>query len=205
MRELAALLVVDRARARFGLTASKPSLHMSFTGGPGTGPSDDRRAADGDEAYYLFRPENARDYGQEAIELLLQETESERGSLVVIFAGYQDRMETFFSSNPGLSSRVAHHIQVEDHDHARARLRQANQLVAAATAVSRDDLMLLNGADIRAPLAAAPVGVCLTDQCCLPSTPTTGRSVRRVACWPVPTFRRPAGPSRWSNRRRAGR
>ena len=160
--EIAALLMVDRARARFGLSASRPTLHMSFTGGPGTGKTtvalrmaemlhalgylraprvhavtrDDlvgqfightapktkealARAAGGvlfiDEAYYLYRPENERDYGQEAIEILLQEMESERASLVVIFAGYADRMETFFASNPGLSSRVAHHIQFEDY------------------------------------------------------------------------------------------
>jgi probable Rubsico expression protein CbbX len=162
MREIAALLTVDRARAQFGLQASKPSLHMSFTGGPGTGKTtvalrmaemlhalgylrvprvhavtrDDlvgqfightapktkeamAKAAGGvlfiDEAYYLFRPENERDYGQEAIEILLQEMEADRGSIVVIFAGYEDRMETFFSSNPGLSSRVAHHIAFEDY------------------------------------------------------------------------------------------
>ena len=162
IREIAALLLVDRARAQFGLSASKPSLHMSFTGAPGTGKTtvamrmaeilhalgylrvprvhavtrDDlvgqfightapktkealAKAAGGvlfiDEAYYLFRPENERDYGQESIEILLQEMESERGSLVVIFAGYEDRMETFFSSNPGLSSRVAHHIQFDDY------------------------------------------------------------------------------------------
>jgi probable Rubsico expression protein CbbX len=160
--QIAALLMVDRARARFGLTASRPTLHMSFTGGPGTGKTtvalrmaqilhalgylanptvhavarDDlvgqfightapktkqaiARAAGGvlfiDEAYYLYRAENERDYGQEAIEILLQEMESERSSLAVIFAGYADRMEAFFSSNPGLSSRVAHHIAFEDY------------------------------------------------------------------------------------------
>ncbi|PZS03214.1 MAG: CbbX protein [Pseudonocardiales bacterium] len=161
IREIAALLMVDRARAQFGLSATRPSLHMSFTGGPGTGKTtvamrmaeilhalgylrvprvhavtrDDlvgqfightapktkealAKAAGGvlfiDEAYYLFRPENERDYGQEAIEILLQEMESERATLVVIFAGYEARMEKFFASNPGLSSRVAHHIAFED-------------------------------------------------------------------------------------------
>lgn len=163
VREIAALLLVDRARRQFGLTSSRPTLHMSFTGGPGTGKTtvavrmaemlyalgyirapkvhtvtrDDlvgqyightapktkeaiARAAGGvlfiDEAYYLFRPENERDYGQEVIEILLQEMESERGSLVVIFAGYPDRMDTFFSANPGLSSRVPHHVAFEDYD-----------------------------------------------------------------------------------------
>jgi len=164
VREIASLLQVDRARGRFGLTSSRPTLHMSFTGGPGTGKTtvalrmavilhalgyirtprvhtvtrDDlvgqfightapktkeaiARAAGGvlfiDEAYYLFRPENERDYGQEVIEILLTEMENERGDLVVIFAGYPDRMATFFSANPGLSSRVPHHIEFEDYDH----------------------------------------------------------------------------------------
>lgn len=179
LREIAALLTVDRARAQFGLSASKPSLHMSFTGGPGTGKTtvalrmaeilhalgylrrakvhavtrDDlvgqfightapktkeamAKAAGGvlfiDEAYYLFRPENERDYGQEAIEILLQEMESERGSLVVIFAGYEDRMETFFSSNPGLSSRVAHHIAFDDYS-------RGELVDIAALMLDRDD------------------------------------------------------------------
>jgi probable Rubsico expression protein CbbX len=162
IREIAALLTVDRARERFGLTATAPSLHMSFTGAPGTGKTtvalrmaeilhalgylhvprvhavtrDDlvgqfightapktkeaiARAAGGvlfiDEAYYLYRPDNERDYGQEAIEILLQEMENARGTMAVIFAGYPDRMETFFASNPGLSSRVAHHVAFDDY------------------------------------------------------------------------------------------
>jgi probable Rubsico expression protein CbbX len=162
IREIAAMLTVDRARARFGLSASRPSLHMSFTGSPGTGKTtvamrmaeilhalgylrvpqvhavtrEDlvgqfightapktkealAKAAGGvlfiDEAYYLYRPDNERDYGQEAVEILLQEMESERGGMAVIFAGYADRMETFFASNPGLSSRVAHHLEFEDY------------------------------------------------------------------------------------------
>ncbi len=176
VREIASLLQVDRARSQFGLTSSKPTLHMSFTGGPGTGKTtvamrmaailhalgyiraprvhvvtrDDlvgqfightapktkeaiARAAGGvlfiDEAYYLFRPENERDYGQEVIEILLTEMENERGNLVVIFAGYPDRMATFFSANPGLSSRVPHHIEFEDYDH--AELMQIAELMVA--------------------------------------------------------------------------
>ncbi|RDI66966.1 AAA family ATPase [Nocardia pseudobrasiliensis] len=164
VREIAALLMIERARGRFGLESTRPTMHMSFTGGPGTGKTtvalrmaemlhalgyirkpkvhtvtrDDlvgqfightapktkealAKAAGGvlfiDEAYYLFRPENERDYGQEVIEILLQEMETERTSLVVIFAGYPDRMETFFSANPGLSSRVAHHIEFPDYTH----------------------------------------------------------------------------------------
>jgi probable Rubsico expression protein CbbX len=68
-----------------------------------------------DEAYYLYRPENERDYGQEAIEILLQAMENQREDLVVILAGYRERMETFFRSNPGLSSRIAHHIDFPDY------------------------------------------------------------------------------------------
>ncbi|MQA61348.1 MAG: AAA family ATPase [Actinophytocola sp.] len=177
VREIASLLQVDRAREQFGLSSSKPTLHMSFTGGPGTGKTtvamrmatilhalgyiraprvhvvtrDDlvgqfightapktkealARAAGGvlfiDEAYYLFRPENERDYGQEVIEILLTEMENERGDLVVIFAGYPDRMATFFAANPGLSSRVPHHIEFEDYDHAEL-VRIADLMVAA--------------------------------------------------------------------------
>jgi probable Rubsico expression protein CbbX len=176
IREIAAMLTVDRARARYGLVASKPSLHMSFTGSPGTGKTtvalrmaeilhalgylrvprvhavtrEDlvgqfightapktkealAKAAGGvlfiDEAYYLYRPDNERDYGQEAIEILLSEMESERGGMAVIFAGYPDRMETFFASNPGLSSRVAHHLQFEDYS--KEELTQIAKIILA--------------------------------------------------------------------------
>jgi probable Rubsico expression protein CbbX len=162
IREIAALLVIDRLRADVGLAAARPSLHMSFTGNPGTGKTtvalrmaeilhglgyvetarvtsvtrDDlvgqyvghtapktkevlKRAYGGvlfiDEAYYLHRPDNERDYGQEAIEILLQVMEAERDRLVVIFAGYRDRMEQFFRANPGMGSRVAHHIDFPDY------------------------------------------------------------------------------------------
>ncbi|MGA2551340.1 MAG: CbbX protein [Burkholderiaceae bacterium] len=160
--DIAALLLVDRAREAVGLAGGPPSLHMSFTGNPGTGKTtvamrmaeilqrlgyirkghlvavtrDDlvgqyightapktkevlKKAMGGvlfiDEAYYLYRPENERDYGQEAIEILLQVMENQRDDLVVIFAGYRERMETFFSSNPGLSSRIAHHLDFPDY------------------------------------------------------------------------------------------
>src|SRR5271154_3271569 len=163
IREIAALLLIDRLRAEVGLASERPSLHMSFTGNPGTGKTtvamkmaqvlyqlgyieeprvvactrDDlvgqyvghtapktkevlRRAYGGvlfiDEAYYLYKPENERDYGGEAIEILLQVMEAERDKLGVIFAGYKDRMDDFFRSNPGLSSRAAHHIDFPDYD-----------------------------------------------------------------------------------------
>ncbi len=162
IREIAAFLVVSRARAALGLEAATPSLHMCFTGNPGTGKTtvamrmaeilhrlgyvrkaqvvsvtrDDlvgqyightapktkevlKKAMGGvlfiDEAYYLYRPENERDYGQEAIEILLQVMENHRDDLVVILAGYKDRMDTFFQSNPGMSSRIAHHIDFPDY------------------------------------------------------------------------------------------
>ncbi|MBI4049092.1 MAG: CbbX protein, partial [Devosia nanyangense] len=162
IRETAALLLVDKARRDLGLTQETPTLHMSFTGNPGTGKTtvalrmadllhrlgyirkghlvsvtrDDlvgqyightapktkeilKKAMGGvlfiDEAYYLFRPENERDYGQEAIEILLQVMENQRDDLVVIVAGYGDRMEKFYQSNPGFRSRIAHHIDFPDY------------------------------------------------------------------------------------------
>ena len=248
IREIASLLLVERLRREVGLTAEPPSLHMSFTGNPGTGKTtialrmaeilhrlgyvrkghlvsvtrDDlvgqfightapktkevlKRAMGGvlfiDEAYFLHRPENERDYGQEAIEILLAVMEEQRDDLVVIFAGYRDRMDRFFDTNPGIRSRIAHHIEFPDYapdelgaiadvmlekmqyrlspdgevaladyiarrraqpDFAnarsirnaldRARLRQANRLVTGggAAALTREQLMTIEGADIRA-------------------------------------------------------
>jgi len=162
IRETAALLLVERARKSLGLSHETPTLHMSFTGNPGTGKTtvalkmagllhrlgyvrkghlvsvtrDDlvgqyightapktkevlKRAMGGvlfiDEAYYLYRPDNERDYGQEAIEILLQVMENNRDDLVVIMAGYADRMDRFFSANPGFRSRIAHHIDFPDY------------------------------------------------------------------------------------------
>jgi len=162
IREIAALLLVDRLRRQFALTSETPTLHMCFTGNPGTGKTtvamrmgeilkrlgyvreghlvtvtrDDlvgqyightapktkeviKKAMGGvlfiDEAYYLYKPENERDYGQESIEILLQVMENNRDDLVVILAGYKDKMDRFFQSNPGMRSRIAHHIDFPDY------------------------------------------------------------------------------------------
>ena len=162
IREIASLLLIERIRKRMNLSSEVPTLHMSFTGNPGTGKTtvalriasilhklgfvrrgqvvsvtrDElvgqyightapktkeilKKAMGGvlfiDEAYYLYRPENERDYGQEAIEILLQVMEAQREDLVVVLAGYRDRMERFFQSNPGFRSRIAHHIDFPDY------------------------------------------------------------------------------------------
>src|ERR1035438_507933 len=162
IRRVASLLLVTRLREKVGLSNERPTLHMSFTGHPGTGKTtvamrmakilhhlgylrrghlvvatrDDlvgqyvghtapktkeilQKASGGvlfiDEAYYLYRADNERDYGQEAIEILLQYMENKRDDLVVILAGYKDRMENFFLSNPGMHSRIAHHIDFPDY------------------------------------------------------------------------------------------
>ncbi|HQU15327.1 MAG: CbbX protein [Chromatiales bacterium 21-64-14] len=162
IREIAALLLVDRLRKQYQLTSETPTLHMCFTGNPGTGKTtvamrmaeilhrlnyvreghliavtrDDlvgqyightapktkeviKKAMGGvlfiDEAYYLYKPENERDYGQESIEILLQVMENNRDDLVVILAGYKDKMDRFFQSNPGMRSRIAHHLDFPDY------------------------------------------------------------------------------------------
>ena len=162
IREIAALLLIDKLRSNLGITAASPGLHMSFTGSPGTGKTtvglkmadilyrlgyikkghlltvtrDDlvgqyightapktkevlKKAMGGvlfiDEAYYLYKPDNERDYGAEAIEILLQVMENQRDDLVVILAGYKEPMDKFYESNPGLSSRIANHIDFPDY------------------------------------------------------------------------------------------
>jgi probable Rubsico expression protein CbbX len=162
IREIAALLLVERLRKKLELSAETPTLHMCFTGNPGTGKTtvalrmaeilhkleyvreghlvavtrDDlvgqyightapktreviKKAMGGvlfiDEAYYLYKPENERDYGQESIEILLQVMENNRDDLVVILAGYKDKMDRFFQSNPGMRSRIAHHLDFPDY------------------------------------------------------------------------------------------
>jgi probable Rubsico expression protein CbbX len=162
IREIAALLLIDKLRNNLGITSANPGLHMSFTGSPGTGKTtvglkmadilyqlgyiqkghlltvtrDDlvgqyightapktkevlKKAMGGvlfiDEAYYLYKPDNERDYGSEAIEILLQVMENQRDDLVVILAGYKEPMDKFYESNPGLSSRIANHIDFPDY------------------------------------------------------------------------------------------
>ena len=162
IREIAALLLIDKLRTNLGISSTNPGLHMSFTGSPGTGKTtvglkmadilyqlgyikkghlltvtrDDlvgqyightapktkevlKKAMGGvlfiDEAYYLYKPDNERDYGQEAIEILLQVMENQRDELVVVLAGYKEPMDKFFESNPGLSSRIANHIDFPDY------------------------------------------------------------------------------------------
>ena len=162
IREIAALLLIDKLRKNLGITSANPGLHMSFTGSPGTGKTtvglkmadilyqlgyikkghlltvtrDDlvgqyightapktkevlKKAMGGvlfiDEAYYLYKPDNERDYGSEAIEILLQVMENQRDDLVVILAGYKEPMDKFYQSNPGLSSRIANHIDFPDY------------------------------------------------------------------------------------------
>lgn len=162
IREVAALLLIDKLRKNLGISSANPGLHMSFTGSPGTGKTtvglkmadilyqlgyikkghlltvtrDDlvgqyightapktkevlKKAMGGvlfiDEAYYLYKPDNERDYGQEAIEILLQVMENQRDEIVVVLAGYKEPMDKFFESNPGLSSRIANHIDFPDY------------------------------------------------------------------------------------------
>jgi probable Rubsico expression protein CbbX len=254
IREIAALLLVERARRQLGLATEPPTLHMSFTGNPGTGKTtvalrmagilhalgfvrrghlisvtrDDlvgqyightapktkevlKKALGGvlfiDEAYYLYRPENERDYGQEAIEILLQVMENQREDLVVVLAGYADRMDRFFATNPGFRSRIAHHIDFPDYEDTellaigesilarqnyrlsaaaraalaryiparreqphfanarsirnaldRARLRQANRLLAAEGKVTAEMLVTIEADDILASRVFAQSG-----------------------------------------------
>jgi probable Rubsico expression protein CbbX len=189
IREIASLLLVARLREQSGLSTERPTLHMCFTGRPGTGKTtvamrmakilhhlryvrkghlvvatrDDlvgqyvghtapktkeivKKAMGGvlfiDEAYYLYRPENERDYGQEAIEMLLQVMENQRDDLVVILAGYKERMDIFFQSNPGFRSRIAHHIDFPDYT--------LNELMAIAELMLRQQMYSFDAESMKA-------------------------------------------------------
>jgi probable Rubsico expression protein CbbX len=184
VQEIAALLLVDRARNKFGLSAPRPNLHMCFTGPPGTGkttvalrmaellyrlgylerghlvhamrddlvaeyigqtaPKTKRvldRAMGGvlfiDEAYSLYQAGDSKDYGREVVDILLQVMENEREKFVVILAGYKDRMDEFFGSNPGMSSRIAHHLDYAAYeldelvDIGRRMMEQSNYYLSA--------------------------------------------------------------------------
>ena len=225
IRETAALLLVERARKRLGLAHETPTLHMSFTGNPGTGKTtvalkmanllhrlgyirkghlvsvtrDDlvgqyightapktkdilKKAMGGvlfiDEAYYLYRPENERDYGQEAIEILLQVMENQRDDLVVILAGYADRMDKFFESNPGFRSRIAHHIDFPDYSDEELGADRRRHAGAAELPSRRGREA---GAEAATSSTAAASRISPTPA--RSATPSTGRgSARRTGC-----------------------
>jgi probable Rubsico expression protein CbbX len=177
VREIASLLVVDKMRMKLGMETGVPSLHMCFTGSPGTGKTtvavrmgailqrmgycrtghvvvatrDDlvgqyvghtapktkemvKKAMGGillvDEAYYLYNASNDRDYGQESIEILLNVMENNKEDLVVILAGYKDKMDTFFSFTPGMQSRVGNHINFPNYE--------VDELVDIAAVMARE-------------------------------------------------------------------
>mmetsp|Transcript_28795 Transcript_28795/g.64355 ORF Transcript_28795/g.64355 Transcript_28795/m.64355 type:complete len:412 (-) Transcript_28795:237-1472(-) len=177
VREIAALLVLDKMRRKLGFETAVPSLHMCFTGAPGTGKTtvavrmgqilqrmgycrqghvvvatrDDlvgqyvghtapktkeviKKAMGGvlliDEAYYLYNAGNDRDYGQESIEILLNVMENQQEDLIVVLAGYKDRMDKFFSYIPGMSSRIGNHVDFPNYE--------TDELVDIALVMVRD-------------------------------------------------------------------
>jgi probable Rubsico expression protein CbbX len=163
VREISSVLLFDRIREIQELATLNTSLHMAFTGRPGTGKTsvaakialvlrnlgyltkghitnvtredlvgqyvghtapktrEQLNLATGgilfiDEAHHLYKPDNERDYGSEAIELLLQVMENQRNDLVFIFSGQKHNIEKFFNSNPGISSRIGNHVDFQDYN-----------------------------------------------------------------------------------------
>jgi probable Rubsico expression protein CbbX len=163
VKEISSVLLFDRIREIKELSSLNSSLHMAFTGRPGTGKTsvaakialvlrslgyltkghitnvtredlvgqyvghtapktrEQLQQAQGgilfiDEAHHLYKPDNERDYGSEAIELLLQVMENQRDDLILIFAGGKANIDKFFNSNPGISSRIGNHVDFKDYD-----------------------------------------------------------------------------------------
>lgn len=102
------------------LTVSRDDLVGQYIGHTAPKAADCLQQANGgilfiDNAYTIYQPDNERDYGSEAVEMILQVMENQRDDLVIIFSGEKEKMEKFFHTNPGISSRVGNHIHFKDY------------------------------------------------------------------------------------------